>query len=76
MDVVASLQSFMWICEQPGGATPLYIASYNNHLEIVSALLAAGANKDAATVCVCVCGPLKYAFIIFRPTCPSGLDSI
>ena len=49
----------MWICEQASGATPLFIASQNGQLEVVSALLAAGANKDAAKVCFCVCEPLK-----------------
>ena len=65
----------MWICEQADGATPLLIASQEGHLEVVSALLAAGANKDAARVCFCVCEPLKFAFMVFRPTCQSGLDS-
>ena len=49
----------MWIREQASGATPLYVASQNGQLEVVSALLAAGANKDAAMVRFCVCEPLK-----------------
>ena len=36
--------------KQTNGCTPLYVASQVSHLDIVSALLAAGANKDAATV--------------------------
>lgn len=30
------------------GATPLYVASQNNHLEVIEVLLVAGANVDAA----------------------------
>ena len=45
----------LWICEQADGATPLFIASQEGQLEVVSALLAAGANKDAAKVRFCVC---------------------
>jgi hypothetical protein len=55
----------LWICEQADGATPLYVASQEGQLEVVSALLAAGANKDAATVCFCVCEPLKDAVTPF-----------
>ena len=32
-----------------GGATPLHIAADDGHLEVVKALLAAGANKEAGT---------------------------
>ncbi len=43
--------AFMLYCFfQVNGFTPLYIASQKGHVEVVSALLAAGANRDAATV--------------------------
>ena len=38
-------------CGQADGATPLLLASQDGHVKVVSALLAAGANKDAAAVC-------------------------
>ena len=33
------------------GATPLYIASYSGHIDVVTALLAASADVDATRVC-------------------------
>ena len=33
------------------GATPLYVASQNGHINVVTALLAASADVDAAMVC-------------------------
>ena len=36
-----------WVSSQ-SGATPLHIAAEKGHTEVVKALLAAGANKDAA----------------------------
>ena len=42
-------------CAQDG-CTPLNMASQQGHAAVVAALLAAGANKEAADeVCVCVC---------------------
>ena len=40
----------LYFLYQVNGFTPLYAASDNGHVEVVSALLAAGANRDAATV--------------------------
>ena len=47
------------------GTAPLYVAAENGHLEVVKALLAVGANKDAARevsgipaeghICTCAC---------------------
>ena len=37
------------VCIYQGGFTPLYIASHKGHEAVVSALLAAGADKDLQT---------------------------
>ena len=37
------------------GATPLFMASKNGHIGIVTALLAASADVDAALVCTDMC---------------------
>ena len=54
------------------GTAPLYVAAENGHLEVVKALLAAGANKEAAfkvsgtpTVCTRMC-PMS----LFMRCCP------
>ena len=57
----------MRICEQADGATPLYVASQEGQLEVVSALLAAGANKDAAKVCLCFYEPFKDTVMAHTP---------
>ncbi len=40
----------LFYLNQVKGFTPLYFASKNGHVAAVSALLAAGANRDAAAV--------------------------
>ena len=43
--------AFMFNCLfQVNGFTPLHVASHYSHVDVLSALLAAGANRDAATV--------------------------
>ena len=47
---IPTISFVMCICVQSNGWTPLHMAAWSGHLEVVAALIAANANVDAADV--------------------------